>query len=98
MGEHDEGLAARRTALRRTNRLALLRQSDAASVAVLCECGRSCRKWLHLEADEYEGASARGRNVLAPGHQDAATDRVVRERRSYIVVEGPRVAVAAGWR
>jgi hypothetical protein len=81
-----DDLAARRRALRRNNQLALLRDTGSASVTVLCECGESCRKWLHLEADEYENASSRRRHVLAPGHQ-LQHDRVVRERRAYVVVE-----------
>ena len=86
MGQLDESLLARRNGVRRNNRLALLSGTEAGSITVLCECGAACRKWLHLEADEYESASTRRRHVLAPGHQEA-DDRVVRERRSYVVVE-----------
>jgi hypothetical protein len=81
-----DGRTVRRAALRRTNQLALLRDSGSSSVTVLCECGEGCGKWLNLEADEYASGSSRKRHVLAPGHQ-AESDRIVRERRSYIVVE-----------
>lgn len=86
MAAIEGALSTRRLALRRNNQLALLNDSGSSSVTVLCECGESCRKWLHLEADEYASASSRRRYVLAPGHQ-RPHDRVVRERRAYVVVE-----------
>ena len=85
-GGGSKSRAARRAALRRTNFLSMKRRGGRASISVLCECGESCGGWLQLDAGEYESVTTWSSYFVTPGHQDPVADRVVRERRSYLVV------------
>jgi hypothetical protein len=54
-----------------------------------CECGRiSCLATIELPPPLYEGViRERYRFVLAPGHEDAAIERVIERQPTYLVVE-----------
>ena len=56
---------------------------------LVCECGdASCVQRISLSRPEYEGLRSDPRLfVVYPGHIDESIERVVDERRSYVVVQ-----------
>jgi hypothetical protein len=60
-------------------------------VRFLCECSdEECRTELRLTPAEWDRAhGARGRFVIARGHDAPAIERVVSEQDAYVVVEKP---------
>ncbi len=58
-------------------------------LVVLCECSDpTCVTTIDITVDEYEATRADGaRFALAPGHEDAAVERVVERMERFVVVE-----------
>jgi hypothetical protein len=56
---------------------------------VICECGEEgCSEKLDLTLQEYDEAHAqRDRFVVAPGHEDAEIEHVVKRGNRYLVVD-----------
>ena len=63
--------------------------ADAEELEVLCECERlGCVETIPLSLEAYRAAREREVTfVVAPGHQSAEADRVVRETETYVLVE-----------
>ena len=70
---------------------------DAQDV-VLCECrNRDCQEPIEITAAEYEAVRRFAtRFLVKPGHADPECDRVVRNSRTYLIVEkvGPGAETA----
>ena len=56
---------------------------------VLCECGQDgCTSLIHLTVGEYEQAhEQRDRFIVAPGHETAEIENVVRQTERYAIVD-----------
>jgi hypothetical protein len=62
---------------------------DADQAEFVCECDdRSCTHRLETSLDDYERVRAKPtRFLLAPGHENAAIEKVVERRRPFHVVD-----------
>ena len=69
---------------------------DAKEATFVCECSdRSCTERVDASLEEYEQVRADATHFLvAPGHEDAAIERVVGRRPGLAVVEKATAAMA----
>jgi hypothetical protein len=64
-------------------------QSDSDLVAFRCECATlGCNMLVELSLAEYESVRANSRHfILAPGHERAEVEEVIRRTNEYVVVQ-----------
>jgi hypothetical protein len=62
---------------------------EAGEALFVCECSdMSCTHRIEAQLEDYEAVREHpARFILAPGHEAAAFERVVRRKRGYWVVE-----------
>jgi hypothetical protein len=67
---------------------------DVPALELMCECGvAGCTQRVELTAAEYERVRAEPTHfVLRPGHEDGATEHVVRAGPGWVVVANDGLA------
>lgn len=91
MGDREQQLAETEALFREVNEgiAAAAERFDADEAEFVCECSDSgCADRLDVPLAEYERVRSEATHfLLAPGHEAAGLERVVRRRRGYWVVE-----------
>jgi hypothetical protein len=103
MNPREERVAQNEAMFRTVNReleyaAEQLGDGPADELQLICECGQSgCTATLTLTIADYDDVHRqRDRFAVAPGHEDPALERVVRQTDDYVVVDkfGEAEAVA----
>jgi hypothetical protein len=91
VGARETKLAETEVLFREVNEgiAAAAERLEADEAEFVCECSdTSCTDRIEAELDDYENVRRHPAYfILAPGHEAAAFERVVRRRRGYWVIE-----------
>jgi hypothetical protein len=91
VGTRETKLAETEVVFREVNEgiAAAAERLEADEAEFVCECGdMSCTDRIEADLDDYEHVRQHPAYfILAPGHEAAAFERVVRRRRGYWVIE-----------
>ena len=91
MGERETKLAETEVLFREVNEgiAAAATRLEADEAQFVCECSdMSCTHRIEARLDDYENVRKEATHfILAPGHEAAAFERVVRRRHGYWVIE-----------
>jgi hypothetical protein len=93
--DYERGVARAQSLMRDVNeqihqlrsRLSDLDELDVRTIFCEC-CSDDCMEPIEITLDQYELARRfPTRFVLVPGHEELATERVVEQQNSYVIVE-----------